>query len=211
MKKFYLLFLGIFAYSMIGCSSIDVAVSPKVDVNKKMKKIIVFPFDVKGVRWGDEFSDAITHNFVKAGKMDVVEREALSKILKEQKLSMTGLIDEGSAVKVGKLLGADVIIIGRGTALRKHVKGKPQNNLIDTLALKAINVETGSVILTVRKEEGSAWSGKYYAMYCLGGTMIWDREDIYIKSSNYDEIARQIVSKVSAALDDIEKQKNLKK
>ena len=65
MKKFYLLFLAIFAYSMIGCSSIDVAISPKVDVNKKMKKIIVFPFDVKGVRWGDEFSYAITDNYVK--------------------------------------------------------------------------------------------------------------------------------------------------
>ncbi|MCU0844818.1 MAG: CsgG/HfaB family protein [Spirochaetes bacterium] len=192
------------------CSTIDVAITKKVDVNKKLNKVAVFPFDVKGAGWGDEFSDAISHCFFKTGRVDVVEREALERILREQNLSMTGLIDDKSAVKVGKLLGADVILVGRGSALRAYEKGREIPNLIDTFTLKALSVETSDILFIVRKEPGREWSGRYYAKYCFSLSLIWDRNDVLIESSRYDDISRQIVKKVLSTLDEIEKKKSLK-
>jgi hypothetical protein len=210
MKKLCLLVSAIMTIASIGCSSIDVAISKKVNVTKKMKKIAVFPFDIKGATWGDEFADAITHQFFKTGKIDVVEREAIKKVLKEQNLSMTGLVDENQAVKVGKLLGADVIITGRGTYL--HYKKLFQDqvpNLIDTFTLKGINVETSALLFTVRKCPGKAWDWRYRMKYCCSGTLIWSGDDILVESSRYDDISEQVVSRILEALAEIEKGKQL--
>lgn len=42
----------------------------------------------------------------------VVERSRLKDVLKEQQLSLTGIIDERTAAKVGRILGAKYIVIG---------------------------------------------------------------------------------------------------
>ncbi len=181
---------------LVSCTTIDVAVDKDIKLHKKMTKIAVFPFDVKGATWGDEFSDAISHQFFKQTNVEVVEREAIERILKEQQLSMSGLIDDKQAVRIGKMLGADVIIIGRGHALRCTDKGKQVQNLIDTFTLKAIGVEKGSLLMTVRKEPGKAWNWGYRAKYCCSLTLIWDSKDILIQSSRYDDIARQVVGRI---------------
>ncbi|MBP7603191.1 MAG: curli assembly protein CsgG [Spirochaetes bacterium] len=210
MKRHLTLFIALIWLAASACSTIDVALTKKIDVSNKLKKVAVFPFDVKGAGWGDEFSDAISHCFFKTGRVEVVEREALERILKEQNLSMTGLIDDKSAVKIGKLLGADVILVGRGSSLRAFQKNREVPNLIDTFTLKALSVETGDILFIVRKEPGTAWAGRYYAKYCCSLSLIWDRNDILIESSRYDDISRQIVQKVLAAIDEIEKKKKIK-
>ncbi len=197
MKKFtgILLFIS-FVITSISCSTIDVAVSKKENVKSKIKKIAVFPFDINDVKWGDEFAESISHHFFKKGKIDIVERTALEKILKEQNLSMSGLVDQTRAMKIGKMTGADLIILGKGSALKLRDKdGNTIPNLIDTFSLKAISVETGAVILTVRKEPGREWDHGYRAKWVFFG-WIWDRQDILIQSSKYDEIAEKIVDDI---------------
>ncbi|MFA5418993.1 MAG: CsgG/HfaB family protein [Bacteroidales bacterium] len=49
---------------------------------------------------------------VKTDFYDVIERDQLEKIMKEQRLSLSGALDEVSAAEVGKLLGLDVMILG---------------------------------------------------------------------------------------------------
>ncbi len=202
--------VGMLALSVLGCSTIDIALSTKIDIKKKMNKIAVFPFDVKGSNWGDEFSDCISHHFFKSGKIEVVEREAIERIIKEQNLSMSGLVDDAGAVKIGKLLGADVIIIGRGSALRVETKGREEPNLIDTFSIKGINVENGDLLFTVRKEPGAAWDWRYRMKYCCSGTLIWGGRDVLVQSSRYDDISKQVVRKVFEALDKLEKEKSAK-
>jgi len=211
MRKLFITAIALAAISFIGCSSIDVNISKKVDVNKKMKKVAVLPFDVKGAGWGDEFADAITHQFFKTGKIEVAEREAIEKIMKEQNLTMTGIVEDNEqATRVGQLLGADVIIIGRGSALQHTEDGKPVQNLIDTFTLKALSVERGELLFTVRKEPGSAWDWRYRTKFCLSFSLIWDREDVLIESSRYDDISKQIVKNVLVAIKEIEEQKKAK-
>src|SRR5262245_46255986 len=43
--------------------------------------------------------------------IDLLERQAIDRVLAEQKLSLSGLVDANTAVKVGKLLGVDVFAV----------------------------------------------------------------------------------------------------
>lgn len=210
MKKLYLfIFSALICAALSNCSTIDIAVSKKVDLTEKISKVAVFPFDIKDAEWGDEFADSITHYFFKTGKIDVAEREAIEKILKEQGLSMSGAIDQKKAAQIGKLLGVDIIIMGRGSALRfSNRRGKPYNNLIDTFSLKAVSVETGELLITVRKEPGRAWNAGYRMKYCFSGSLIWSRDDILVESSEYDDIACQVVDKIMESIKKLEMQKS---
>jgi hypothetical protein len=66
----------------------------------------------------------------------VVERKDLQAILKELELQLSGLADEGAAAKVGKLLGADVLV--SGTVFRKGD--------VYEVFLKLVRVETAEVL-----------------------------------------------------------------
>ncbi len=204
MKHFFTVCCLMLIVLVSGCTTIDVAMNKKVDVTKKLDKIVVFPFEIKDARWGDEFSDAITHHLFKTGRVDVVERQELEKIVREQKLSMTGLLDSDKSVQVGKLLGADVIVIGRGTALNLGLPDHRNKNLIDTFMLKVVSVETGSLLITVRKEPGTAWTWWYRMKFCCSLTLLYNSNDALIQSSCYDEISRQIARRIVEAIMEIE-------
>jgi TolB-like protein len=76
----------------------------------------------------------------------VVERDQVQKLIDEQKLVGAGQVDRESAVKVGKLLGAQHMIFGGFMA---DAKG---NFRIDA---RAVNVETGAIEFTDRVQDRS--------------------------------------------------------
>ena len=61
---------------------------------------------------GKAVAEIIRTELVGTQKFRVVERAQIKKALSEQELQMTGAIDDKSAVQIGKLLGADLIIVG---------------------------------------------------------------------------------------------------
>ncbi|HYV98636.1 MAG TPA: CsgG/HfaB family protein [Gemmatimonadaceae bacterium] len=73
------------------------------------------------------------------GKIRVVERDAIEKILQEQKISASGAVDPATIVRVGKLLGAKYTITG--TIITTQTKEMQ-------LAIKAYNMETSEIIYT---------------------------------------------------------------
>jgi NAD kinase len=75
---------------------------------------------------------------------DVVERAKLEKILKEFKLSSSGMVDDSKAVKVGKLAGADAIIIGNDETISRS------SDNLKHLVLKLLDTETGSVMIAMK-------------------------------------------------------------
>ncbi len=74
--------------------------------------------------------------FVNYGNVTVVDRQNLEKIMEEYKYQTSALVDEETAVEIGKLSGADAIAIGNLSLLA------------DTfyLHLKVINVQSGAII-----------------------------------------------------------------
>jgi TolB-like protein len=61
---------------------------------------------------GKAVSEIMRTALIGTNKFRVVERAQIGRALSEQKLQKSGVIDDKSAVEIGKLLGADLIIIG---------------------------------------------------------------------------------------------------
>ena len=69
----------------------------------------------RGGQWYGLVKNKEGKTFVKGVKTDfydVIERDQLERIMREQRLSLSGALDESSAAEVGKLLGLDVMIMG---------------------------------------------------------------------------------------------------
>lgn len=73
------------------------------------------PPDPKKAYPGAVVSDRLVAKLVNNQYYTVIERKELSKILEEQALSLTGVIELGQAAEVGKLLGAEGLVMGSGT------------------------------------------------------------------------------------------------
>lgn len=86
------------------------------------------------------FSEQILITASKLQRFKLVERKDLQKILQELELQLSGLIDEKNAVKVGYLLGAEVLITGT-----LYIKdGKYE------IFIKLLRVGTGEILAVTR-------------------------------------------------------------
>lgn len=105
--------------------------------------------------------------YVKGVKTDfyqVIEREQLEKVLREQRLSLSGALDEGSAAEVGRLLGLDAIIMGSvsyssvdkrtGTdypCLKRTVTAKGTMKIVSVETAQVVGTKSAEVSLFVKK------------------------------------------------------------
>ncbi|HHL38992.1 MAG TPA: hypothetical protein ENJ37_00645 [Deltaproteobacteria bacterium] len=104
-------------------------------------KIAVIDFQLQGEGFstpdmGKIVAEWLITELVKAGRFDVIERRLLEKVLSEQELGLTGVIDSESASKLGRVLGARVVI--SGTVMKLPAYTEVNARLID--------VESGSII-----------------------------------------------------------------
>ncbi len=90
----------------------------------------------KGV--GNAIREILTHYILYEGKFKVVEREEMEKIFDEWKLSLSGAIEEETAIKVGKMIGARLLIIGNIVKIGKNYQ----------ITAKMIDSETGEVVIS---------------------------------------------------------------
>lgn len=78
--------------------------------------IVVTPFKRDSVGENRQlsygFEGILVPAMLKHGRFSLVERSRLKEVLEELKLSESGLVDEDSALKVGKVLAADCMLFG---------------------------------------------------------------------------------------------------
>ncbi|MEM9856293.1 MAG: CsgG/HfaB family protein [Bacteroidota bacterium] len=94
--------------------NVKVVATTRMGVNK---------FDMSATtRYGDvsaRLSEELLNNLSsKARKLEffeVIDRDQLDKVIKEQKLSLSGLMDENTTAEIGELKGVDVILVGNVT------------------------------------------------------------------------------------------------
>ena len=91
-----------------------------------------------------------------ADYVTVVERDQLDKIIAEQNLGMTGLIDESTVVEAGKLLGANYVVISKITEKINIPMGMSSYGVYLEVSSRLVNAETGETI------RGLSVSGEYY-------------------------------------------------
>lgn len=102
---------------------------PPYDGLKKRLAVIRFENKVKtpipDASWqiGEGLTEMLTSELFKTGRFIMVERAALTDIVKEQELGQTGLVRKETAAKVGELLGAQLLITGAVTEFEAQSSG----------------------------------------------------------------------------------------
>jgi len=159
-KKFYVLFVLLLILSSKTFAREDAynkmakefAVSASLLPQFPQPKIAIMPFVYLDGRKSDGgliVSERLTTRIVKLKKFKVIERQLLEKVLTEQNLGTTGIIDVESTKKIGKILGVGAIITG--TLLDVG------NQMVEINA-RLINTETAEVIATSSVEIKKIWS-----------------------------------------------------
>lgn len=93
------------------------------------RRIAVLEFtDLQGkvTNFGRYLSEELITRLYDSNRFKVVERQLLNKVIAEQKLSLTGVVDPASARKLGSVLGVDAIVSGtiadRGDTLKINAR-----------------------------------------------------------------------------------------
>jgi TolB-like protein len=110
--------LAIFAVVAIatGASALSVQAADKEKKDKsKVHPVAIFPFQERGrevSELGNKATDLLFANLAAEPELYLVERADLKKILDEQELNVSGLVDPATATKVGQLTGAKILVTG---------------------------------------------------------------------------------------------------
>ncbi len=117
----------------------------------KKTKIAVLDFQLQGMRndssdMGKIVAEWLITALVKEGRFDVIERRLLEKVLEEQKMGASGLVDESSASKLGRVLGAKIVITGSVMQFQKVME----------VNARIIEVESSSIIAAENVKSTSA-------------------------------------------------------
>jgi TolB-like protein len=102
--------------------------------------VAVLPFESKGIGGAlgqIDLLDKLVTGFVSTNRFKVIERAQLEKILEEQKLGMTGIIDASTAAQIGKGIGVDGVVCGSIT----------QGGNAVTIDARLIDTETAAIIV----------------------------------------------------------------
>jgi hypothetical protein len=83
----------------------------------------------------------LEYNLVNSGKFKIVDRRRLDQIRREQNFQLSGEVSDDSAVSIGNMLGATIVITGELTGT-----GSAQR-----LVLKALDVKTAQIISMARE------------------------------------------------------------
>ncbi|MDK1032031.1 MAG: CsgG/HfaB family protein [Planctomycetia bacterium] len=104
--------------------------SEKADETKKKKKeplrltVAVLDFDTKAPgneQLGGEIADLLTGLLSASDKLLLVERARMKKMLEEAELSLSGIVSADKAIKIGHLVGAQLLVVGRVFPVGKNM------------------------------------------------------------------------------------------
>lgn len=120
---------------------IEVSTVGKSEPHKSDIIIAILPFnnnspDKSLDSTGVALADLISAQLASKKGFKLVERQRIEDILKEMKLGQTGMIDQNTAIQVGKMLGANVMGFGSFSTLGKKV----------LLTMRLVKVETGEIV-----------------------------------------------------------------
>jgi TolB-like protein len=86
---------------------------------------------------GNYLTEKLTIALYQIGSVRVIERSQLNQVIEEAHLSLSGRFDDDSVQRIGKLLGADAVVVGSYMHLG--------NGLVEVNS-RIVNVETGEIL-----------------------------------------------------------------
>jgi hypothetical protein len=104
------------------------------DIMKQMpeqSRIAIINISASNARDGEFVLDELTNILVNSKRYNIVDRQSLDSIRAEMNFQLSGEVDDNSAVDIGKMLGAEIVITG---------------NITDKLRIRALGVQTAQII-----------------------------------------------------------------
>ena len=162
---------AIFCYGLVACLLLVGNIARAADINRefddiskrlvtkiaatnKTKIAVADLTDLQGVvhQLGRFVSEEISINLVlSAPKFTVIDRNHLRTILREQKLSMSGLMDPKNQKKLGKILGVDALLLGSITSFGESYR--ITFKLVATDTAQVVAADRGSIPKTPATNE----------------------------------------------------------
>jgi TolB-like protein len=110
------------------------------------KRLAVLPFGTLGLKptSGRIVAERMLGPLMEDGSVEVVERQLLEAVVREQRLQVSGLVDSRSVRELGRILDVDAVVTGTVTAL-KNDKLEVNARLIDTETAKVLGAASARV------------------------------------------------------------------
>jgi TolB-like protein len=99
-------------------------ITSEISTREKQKIAVAELCDLNGrvTKLGKYIAEEILIQMAREGKVNIVERQYLKKVLQETEFKSSGITDAKSAQKIGLFLGADAICIGTITVMPKTIR-----------------------------------------------------------------------------------------
>ena len=95
------------------------------------------------VNLGKAVAAMLVTEFADQPGLKVVERQRLNSMLTEQKLALSGRVDESTAIKIGKMLGVNYMFFGQVSSIAGQLR----------MDINVTNVETGQVLQAMKRRD----------------------------------------------------------
>lgn len=153
------------------------------EYDQNVRTIAIMPFDNLSIGQykeslsllGSSLSEFFAYNFSAYSDLDIVERNQLDYLIREQKLVRDSLVDAATAIRLGKLLGAQLMVFG---SISQYDKDEAR------LLVRVVDVETGRV-LTMISEEGKP---HYSKMVRKSVEEVADKLELQLDNSKSDRL-----------------------
>lgn len=146
-----------------------------------------------------KMSDMLTTSLVKTGRFDIIERNKIDRVIKEQALGMTGIIDEATAAQVGKILGAEYVVFGAITSATRKDIDKFGYILVQIevgIDVRAVNTTTAKILLS----ESSMGLSESKIVRTADGVVVSGAIDY---NSAYADAARSAIENIGSKIADL--------
>jgi hypothetical protein len=159
--------------------------------------VAVVDFDAQqygGQVLGAQLADYVTDELVNTGLFDVVEREKLRTIMREQGFSGSGMVSPNSAVQMGQLLGSGYVLTGRVISLNKERRsfdgyGVSSEMIVCTLvvSIRMFDTEKGVIVFSGRETASRA-------IRSAGGLRIEESDAFF---PLIEDVSRDLITKLA--------------
>jgi len=200
MRKIFL--FPIFITLLFSCSSFDkdLYFKSKKGLNKNVR-VAVLPFKNarNNVNSGINVADALTNELIKFQTWEIVERDQIQKVIKEQSMEATGMTARDYS-KLGKLLNVDYFITGSVGQYIYDSRDSDNVKIRFAINIRFIDTTRGKVIGTGRY---CYQTNKNYFRSCCLTSWIF----IFISERNIERELSVVSKKIAT---DIKKNLNIK-
>jgi curli biogenesis system outer membrane secretion channel CsgG len=166
--------IAILLMSMIASCSSGIKTTKSRSFNQaQYQKIAVMDLDGSDREEGKALAESLVPVFMQAG-FNVIERTGLQKLLQEQQLGMTGVLDSNAISKIGNVAGIQALVLGsyhikaksnttttrvwRRGVFRRARPGAARSvtttkSVFDALSVRLVDVATGEILFSAASTE----------------------------------------------------------